>query len=143
VLAVEPLRLRCADEELRSVGSGTGVGHGQNAGAGVLLHEVLVCELGAVDRLATCTVSGSEVTALAHEVRDHTMEDRSLEVERLAAATDSLLTGAKGAEVLGGAGSDVGVELKHDPAGGLAADGHVEEDLRVRHSCRDGKWKSQ
>ena len=139
VLAVEPLRLRCADEELRSVGSRTGVGHGQNAGAGVLLHEVLVCELGAVDRLASSAVSGGEVAALAHEVRDHTVEDRALVVERLAAPTDSLLASAEGAEVLGGAGSGVGEELEHDPTGGLAADGHVEEDSRVWHSCSDGK----
>ena len=139
VLAVEPLRLRCADEELRSVGSWTGVRHGENAGTGVLLHKVLVGELGAVDRLTACAVSGGEVTSLAHEVRDHTVEDRALVMERLAAPTDSLLSGAEGAEVLGGAGSGVGKELKHDPAGGLATDGHVEEDFRVLHSCRDGK----
>ena len=139
VLVVEPLRLRCADEELISVGSGTGVRHGENAGTGVLLHKVLVGEPGTIDRFAACAVSGGEVAALAHEVRDHTVEDRAFVVERLASPTDSLLTGAEGAEVLGGAGSGVGEELKHDPAGGLAADGYVEEDSRIRHSWRDGK----
>ena len=38
--------------DLRAVGAGAGVGHGEGARAGVLEREVLVGELGAVDRLA-------------------------------------------------------------------------------------------
>ena len=38
--------------DLRAVGAGAGVGHGEGARAGVLEREVLVRELGAVDRLA-------------------------------------------------------------------------------------------
>lgn len=133
VLAVEPLGLGRADEELRSVGPGASIRHGEDTRAGVLLDEVLVGELGAVDRLAASAVSGGEVAALAHEPRDHTVEGRSLVVERLSAPSDSLLSGAEGAEVLGRAGGDVGVELHHDPAGRLVADRNVEEDLRV---CR-------
>ena len=49
VLSIEPLGLGGVDEELRSVGFGTGIGHGEDSGACVLLHEVLVGELGAVD----------------------------------------------------------------------------------------------
>ena len=142
VLSVEPLRLRRADEELRSVGSGTGVRHGEDAGTSVLLQEVLVGELGAVDRLASGAVSGGEVAALAHEVRDHAVEGRAFVVEGLAAPPGALLAGAERAEVLGGAGSHVGIELHHDAAGRLTADGHVEEDLRVRHSCREENRKS-
>jgi len=131
VLAVEPLGLGGTDEELRSIGAGAGISHGEDAGAGVLLDEVLIGELGAVDGLATGAVSGSEVAPLAHEPGDHPVEGRFLVVEGLAGAAVALLTGAEGPEVLGRAGSGVGVELHHDPPNGLATDLHVEEDLRV------------
>lgn len=130
MLAVEPLGLGSADEELRSVSPGSGIRHGEDAGPGVLLDEVLVGELVAVDRLASSAVPGSEVAALAHEPRDHAVEARSLVVEGLPAASSSLLSGAEGAEVLRRAGGDVGEELHHDPASRSAADRHVEEDLR-------------
>jgi len=140
VLSVEPLGLGGADEELRSIGSRSGIGHGEDSGAGVLLSEVLVGELGAVDRLASGAVSGGEVASLAHEPRDHAVERRSLVVERLAGAASALLAGAESPEVLGRAGNHIGVELHDDAAGRLAADGHVEEDLRVgSHWSRDSK----
>lgn len=131
VLAVEPLSLRGTDEELRSIGPWTSIGHGEDSRTGVLFDEVLVGELGSVDGFASGAVAGGEVTSLAHEPWDHTVEAGSLEVERLAGATDSLLAGAECTEVLGGAGSDVSEELHHDPAGGLAADRHVEENFGV------------
>nr|POF03625.1 beta-amyrin synthase 1 [Quercus suber] len=74
VFFVESLGLGGADEELRSVGSETSIGHGEDFGASVLLHKVLVGELGVVDRLASCAVSGGEVTSLAHEPRDHVVK---------------------------------------------------------------------
>lgn len=131
MLAVEPLGLGRADEELRSVGPGTSVGHGQNSRSGVLLDEVLIGELGAVDRLASGAVSGGEVTSLAHEPWDHSVEGGALVVQGLAAAASALLSGAESPEVLGGAGGGVGEELHDDAAGRLASDRHVEEDLRV------------
>lgn len=57
VLAIEPRSLDGGQEELRAVGVGTSVGHREEAGASVLLDEVLVLELGAVDRLATSSVA--------------------------------------------------------------------------------------
>merc|ERR1712156_1027387 len=74
VFAVEPRGLGGAQEELAAVGVGAGVGHGEDAGAGVLQGEVLVLELHAVDRLAPGAVSGGEVSALAHEVGDDAVE---------------------------------------------------------------------
>jgi hypothetical protein len=131
VLAVKPLGLGGTDEELRPVCAGAGIGHGEDAGAGVLPDEVLIGELGAIDGLATCAVPGGEVSSLAHEPGDHPVEGRFLVVEWLAGAAGSLLTGAEGTEVLGRAGSGVGIELHHDPASRLVADLHVEENLRV------------
>ena len=63
MLAVEPGGLGRADEELGAVGVGSGVGHGEDAGAGVLEAEVLVLELVAVDGLAAGAVVVGEVTA--------------------------------------------------------------------------------
>ena len=139
MLPVEPLRLRRADEELRSVRVGPRIRHRQNAGAGVLLHEILVGELGAVDGLAAGAVSGGEVATLAHEVGDDAVEGGALVVEGLATATHSLLAGAEGAEVLGGPRGRVGEQLHHDAADGLASDGHVEEHPRVCHFRRAQK----
>ena len=99
----------------------------------MLLHEILIRKLRPVDGLPAGAVAGGEIAALAHELRDDAVETGAFVVQRLAAAPDAFLAGAEGAEILGGAGSGVGVELHHDPAGGLAADGHVEEDSRVSH----------
>ena len=52
MLSVEPSGLGHGEEELRSVGVGSGVGHGQPALAVVLQLEVLVSKLLAVDGLA-------------------------------------------------------------------------------------------
>ena len=134
VLSVEPLGLGGADEELGSVGVGTSVGHGEGSGAEVLSGlsgEGLVGELLTVDGLAAGTVTAGEVTTLDHEVRDDTVESGALVVKGLAGASDTLLTSAESAEVLGGLGAGVGEELEHDAAGGLTSDGDIEENLGV------------
>ena len=64
VLAIEPSGLHGADKELRSVGVGSSVGHGQSTGASVLEVEVLVLELLSIDGLTTSSVAASEVTTL-------------------------------------------------------------------------------
>merc|ERR1711865_1257729 len=127
-LAIEPVGLDGAEEELRAVGAGASVGHGQSSGASVLEGEVLVLELGAVDGLAAGTVVVGEVTALAHEVGDDTVEGGALEAE-------ALLAGAQDAEVLRGLGHDVGAQLHHNATQVLAACCHLEEDL-WKYCCR-------
>ena len=52
------------DEELRAVRVRAAVCHRQNAGLGVLQAEVLIGELGAVDRLAAGAVVVGEIAAL-------------------------------------------------------------------------------
>ena len=70
-------------------------------------------------------------TALEHEVRDDAVELGALVVERLAGFTDTLLASAERAEVLDGLGHDVSIKPHDDAAGGRAANGDVEEDLRA------------
>jgi hypothetical protein len=76
----------------------------------VLLLEVLVGKLLAVDGLAARAVATGEVTALEHELGDDT-------VELGARIAEALLASAEGTEVLDGAGNDLVVELKVDAAG--------------------------
>lgn len=99
----------------------------------MLLHEVLVLELGPVDRLATGAVSGGEVAALAHEAGDDSVESRALVVQGLPAPSGSLLSGAKSSEVLRRSRRRVGVEFHHDPSRGGPTDRDVEVHLRIRH----------
>merc|ERR1711942_535363 len=72
VFAVQPRGLGGAEEELASVGVRAGVGHGEDAGSGVLLDEVFVGELVAVDGLAAG--AAGEVASLAHEPWDDAVE---------------------------------------------------------------------
>jgi len=135
VLAIQPRGGHGADEELGAVGVRAGVGHGQDARL-VVLHlvvQVLVGELHAVDGFTTRTVTGSEVTTLAHEFRNDAVESGALEVQRLAGLAHTLFTGAQGAEVGGGLRHDVVVQFEHNAAGGGAADGHVEENGGAGH----------
>eukprot|EP00290_Baffinella_frigidus_P012971 CAMPEP_0180153014 /NCGR_PEP_ID=MMETSP0986-20121125/23196_1 /TAXON_ID=697907 /ORGANISM="non described non described, Strain CCMP2293" /LENGTH=159 /DNA_ID=CAMNT_0022100867 /DNA_START=649 /DNA_END=1126 /DNA_ORIENTATION=- len=110
-----------AEEELGAVGAGAGVGHGEDTRARVLVDEVLVRELRAVDGLATGAVHVGEVTALDHEVRDDAVEGAALEAE-------ALLARAQRAEVLRGLGGVI-LELHDDAARGRAAHSNVEENL--------------
>ena len=67
-----------------------------------------------------------EVTTLAHEVGDHTVETRSLEAE-------TLLASAQRAEVLGGLGNNISLQFHDNAAKGLVTGGDVEEAHRVGH----------
>jgi len=119
-----------SDEELRSVGSRTGVGHGEETGLVVLVVEVLVSELLSVDGLAASAVASGEVSTLSHEVRDDSVEGGALVVKGLAGLADALLSSAEAPEVLRGLGG-VLEQAESDPAGGSAPDGDVEEDSGV------------
>jgi len=109
MLAIKPAGDNCGDEELRAVGVGTRVGHGEKSRLGVLAGEVLISELLAVDGLATSAVATREVTALEHELRDDTVESR-------ASISEALLAGAESTEVFGSLGDDIIVEDKVDAA---------------------------
>ena len=93
--SLQPRGLDGGNEELRTVGVGTGVGHAQQSRLGVLELEVLILELVAVDRLATGTVSVGKVTALEHKVGDNSVEGR-------VGVAETLFAGAESSEVGGG-----------------------------------------
>eukprot|EP00042_Codosiga_hollandica_P035282 m.260347 g.260347 ORF g.260347 m.260347 type:complete len:274 (+) comp54600_c0_seq5:162-983(+) len=105
MLAIEPVCLCSAEEELGPVGIGTRVGHREDTCTGVLQREVLVLECAPVDRLAACAVVSGEVAALAHETRDHP-------VEAAAPEPKPALVCAQLSEVLGGAWHNVVAQLE-------------------------------
>jgi len=142
VAAVQPRGDNGGDEELRAVGVGAGVGHGQQTGAVVLQLEVLIGKLLAVDGLAASAVTAGEVTTLEHEVGDDSVERRALVAE-------ALLASAEGTEVLGGLGDNIVIEGEVDTTGllldlggrlAVLEDGalpvDVEENFGVRHFGR-------
>ena len=75
-LLVAPVGLDRAEEELRAVGVGAGVGHREDAGALVLELEVLVLELVAVDGLPARSVLVRKIPSLAHEARNDSVKRR-------------------------------------------------------------------
>jgi hypothetical protein len=108
----------------------TGICHGQQERLLVLELKVLVRELLSVDRLSTSAIACCEVTTLDHKLLDHSVECRSLVVERLARLGIALLSSAEGTEILSRLGNDIIVELECDTASFLIADSDIEIDPR-------------
>jgi len=97
----------------------------------VLQLEVLILEFRAVDRLATSTISSSEVTTLAHEIRDDAVEGAALE-------TEALLASAECTKVLASLRDHVVSEGHDNAAKRCLVGGHVEEDLERTHRKSGG-----
>jgi len=119
---IEPRCNDGGDEELRSVGVLSSVGHGEETRLGVLQLEVLVSELLAVDGLSTGSIVLGEVTTLQHELGDDTME-------RAAFVSKSVLTGGEFTEVPGSLGNNIVIEPEDDATGGLVVDCDIKEDV--------------
>jgi hypothetical protein len=109
VTAIQPASDNRGDEELGTVGVRAGVGHGEQAGAGVLQLEVLIGELLAVDGLATGAVAAGEITALDHKVLDNAVEAGAL-------VPETLLPSAQRSEVLRSLRDNIVVKSQVDTA---------------------------
>jgi len=135
VLAVEVAEWNGGNEELGAVGVLSGVGHREQTWFGVLVVEILVCELFTIDGFTAGSVSLGEVTTLKHEIVNHAVEMRSR-------VTESFLSGAKSSEVLDSAW-DILVEFKFNAAPVLGTAGRrLPFDIEV---CLDHfveSWRS-
>ena len=110
------------DEELRTVGVGTRIGHGKQSSSIVAHNEALVGELGSVDGLASVAIevlpltrpihAYSNISSLEHEAGNHSVEDGVLVAKILTLSSLSLLSGAEAAEVLGSLGNNVVEQLR-------------------------------
>ena len=72
-----------AEEELATVCAWASVSHGKDTTASVLVNEVLVSEVRAIDGFATSAVSSGKVATLGHELTNDAMERAALEMKRL------------------------------------------------------------
>ena len=104
VFAIQPGSLHSTNEELRTIGARSCVGHWQNTRSSVLEAKIFVLKFVAVNRLATGAVVVGKITTLAHKVWDDTMEYGALEAK-------TFLAGAQGTEILGSSGNHIGTEL--------------------------------
>ena len=104
------------------VGDRAGVGHTEQSLLGVLQLEVLIIKLGSIDGLSTCSISLGEVSALDHEVLDHTVERRVLVAEALFACAES-------AEVLCCLWRSLSIQSHHNSAQLLISLLDIEVDL--------------
>ena len=84
VSSVQVRRRRESHEELGAVCTWSRVCHRENAGALVLMNEVLVGELHSVDGLTASSIASREVASLRHESRNDSMEHAIFVVEWLA-----------------------------------------------------------
>lgn len=73
--AIQPFCFSGANEELGAVGVGSSIGHGQDTRSSVLQLEVLISKLQSIDRLPSSPIVVSEIPTLAHELRDHPVEN--------------------------------------------------------------------
>ena len=74
VLAIEPWAGHEGQEELWSICVWSSVGHRQQTWLGVSQLEILILEFLPEDRLASSSISVSEVSSLSHEVSDDSVE---------------------------------------------------------------------
>jgi len=136
VLSVQPWGRNGAEEELAAVGVWSCIGHRQNAWANVLLSEVLVSELLAINGLATRAIALGEVSSLAHEFRNHSVKAGALEVQRLARLAFSFLASAERTEVFASLGANVAVKGHDNAAGFDATNRNIEENFGLGHRGR-------
>ena len=76
--------------------------------------EVLICEFGSVDGFSTGAIEGGEVSSLAHEAGDDSVENGAFVVEWLAGLASAFFTGAKSSEVLSSFRDNVVVQFEDD-----------------------------
>ena len=89
--------------------------------------EILILELGAIDRLAACAVESGEVAALRHEVRNDAMENGVSEMNGLAGKLRlSFFSRTQLPEILRSQRHHVLEELKLNAAGRFLVDLNVK-----------------
>lgn len=128
MVAIEPRSGHSSNKELRSVGARTSIGHRQKTRSSVLLGEVLILKLVAVNGLSTGTVVSGKVASLQHKVGNDSVEGGS-------GVSKAVLASTEGSEVLGGLGDHILVQLEGDFSKRLAVGRDLEKHVV---SCNGG-----
>jgi len=93
MLPIEPSSLDSAKKELGPVSVWASVGHAQDARTSMLQPKVLICKLFPVDTFSTSSIVSGEISTLAHELSNNTVEGGPL-------VAKTFLTCAQRSEVL-------------------------------------------
>ena len=118
--SIQPISLTSSNKELTPIGILlSAISHAQPVGLVMLVGEVLVLEVVAVDAFSSCTVSLSNIPCLYHEPWDNPMKNIPLVVQILATQPFSLFASTKTPEVLCGLG-DVIKKFEFDSSDGFA-----------------------
>lgn len=123
MLSVKPGALNECDEELRSVGVGTSVGHWEKVRLVMFEFEVFIFKLVSINGLASGTISVCEVSSLSHEISDDSMERWSL-------VSKSFLSGTESFEVGSSLGDNTIKQFEDDSASWGGSDFDVKENFR-------------
>lgn len=119
---VQPRSFDGANEELRSVGVFSGIGHRESSRSGVTELEVLIGEFVAVDTFPACSISLGEITTLDHETLDYPVESGSF-------VTKTVLTSCESPEVLDSFRHSFTVQAHHDTTQRFPSMFDIEVDL--------------
>jgi len=131
VFAVQPRSNSGGNKKLATIGVRSAIGHRQQTWSNVLSDKVFVSKFLTINRFSAGSVLSSEVTALAHESWNNSMERRAF-------VAHTFFAGAKRSKVFNGFRYIGVVHVENDSTGVLAANGHVEEALD-RHGVKEMK----
>ncbi|KAJ0008842.1 hypothetical protein NQD34_016257 [Periophthalmus magnuspinnatus] len=91
MFTIQPIRFVICDEELRTICIWPRVGHGDtetyHTWACVFQDKVFIFKLFSIDGFATSAIVVGEVTSLAHELRDDSVETAAFETKALFMST--------------------------------------------------------
>lgn len=119
---VSSIPINRKDFVLVNVITGSSIRHRQQKRLLMLQVEILILELRPINTLPTRSIASSKIPALDHKLLDDAVETTSLIGQGHAGLAVAFFAGAEGAEVVGGFGDHIVVELEGDAAGGFAAD---------------------
>mmetsp|Transcript_73263 Transcript_73263/g.212192 ORF Transcript_73263/g.212192 Transcript_73263/m.212192 type:complete len:246 (+) Transcript_73263:906-1643(+) len=119
VFTVQPRSIGSADKELRSIGVGSSISHRQSSWASMSNVKVFIGKCAPIDTLSTGAVSIREVTSLAHESRNYTVEGRTL-------VPESWFPSAKLLEVFGRLGDSRAIEPHLNTTSSFSVNGNVK-----------------
>lgn len=132
VQSIQMRRRFGGDEELRSIGVGSAIGHGQEEWSIVLDFQVFIGERLSVDGFAAGSIVIDKVSALQHESLDDAMKNRASIMQRsLRFGRQTRFTRAQTLEIAGRFGHDIVEQLKHDPTGFNGTNRDIEKASRV------------
>ena len=125
MFSIQPRCFGGTNKKLGPVGVASGVGHWQDSGSSVPQLKILILKLPIpVNGFAPSSVMLGEITALAHEVRNDTVEDWAFESE-------PLFTSTKGTEIFGGPGDNISPQLYNNLTNRWTTGSNIEKNSRT------------